>query len=292
MKLFTIEAGGRERGAVLAGDGRLYPLSAAGCPHEGLLSLIENAEPQILQRLRALANSPGDPLLLSFSPDEVRLCAPLPRLKQDVICLGVNYRDHIEETADVEDFQAQEATVYFSKRAARISGPGDLIPSYDFVDSLDYEAELGVILGRDVRGAQARDALKCVFGYTVINDVTARNVQFRHRQWYLGKSLDGYTIMGPCIVTADEIPDPQALDISCRVNGEERQRSNTRYMIQSVSGAIAELSAGMTLEAGTVIATGTPGGVGLGMKPPRYLRSGDTVVCRIEKIGELKNRVE
>ena len=157
------------------------------------------------------------------------------------------------------------------------------------MDSLDYESELGVIIGKDAKCVKKEDALNYVFGYTIINDVSARNLQTRHKQWYLGKSLDGFTPMGPCIVTADEIGDIQSLDIKSFVNDEKRQSSNTRYMIQTVSGAIAELSAGMTLKAGTIIATGTPAGVGMGMKPPKFLNTGDKIVCEIEKIGRLEN---
>ena len=170
---------------------------------------------------------------------------------------------------------------------------GESVPRYEgLVDSLDYEAELGVILGRDAKGVSKENARDYIFGYTIINDISARNLQTRHKQWYLGKSLDGFTPMGPCIVTADEIGDEQALDISCTVNGELRQSSNTRYMIQTVSGAIAELSEGMKLAAGTIIATGTPAGVGMGMKPPTFLQHGDKIVCSIEKIGSLKNVID
>ena len=157
------------------------------------------------------------------------------------------------------------------------------------VDSLDYEAELGVILRKDAKNVTVDEASDYGFRYTVINDISARNLQTRHKQWYRGKSLDGFTPMGPCIITADEIEDVQSLDIESYVNGELRQKSNTKYMIQTVAGAIAELSYGMTLKAGTIIATGTPAGVGMGMNPPTFLKEGDKVICRIEKIGQLKN---
>ena len=160
------------------------------------------------------------------------------------------------------------------------------------MDKLDYEVELGVILGRDAFQVDAESADDYIFGYTIINDVSARDIQLKHQQWYFGKSLDGYTPMGPCIVTADEIDNVHDLDITCYVNGEKRQSSNTGYMITTVEEAIAELSQGMTLSAGTVIATGTPGGVGMGMKPPVYLGSGDVVRCEIENIGVLENTVE
>ena len=184
-------------------------------------------------------------------------------------------------------------TIYFSKRVSTATGSGDFIPAYEgLVDSLDYEAELGVILGKDAKDVNKEEAEAYIFGYTVINDVSARNLQTRHKQWYRGKSLDGFTPMGPCIVTADEIADVQNLDIRCYVNGQLRQSSNTKYMIQTVAGAISELSQGMTLQVGTIIATGTPAGVGMGMQPPTFLRSGDTVVCEIESIGRLENTVK
>lgn len=160
------------------------------------------------------------------------------------------------------------------------------------MDSLDYEAELGVILKKDTKAIKPEEADDYIFGYTIVNDISARNLQTRHKQWYIGKSLDGFTPMGPCIVTADEIGDAGDLNISCTVNGELRQNSNTRYMIQTVAGAISELSQGITLQSGTIIATGTPAGVGMGMKPPKFLKHGDVVVCEIEKIGKLGNTID
>lgn len=228
--------------------------------------------------------------------DEVKLLAPIVRPRQDVVCLGINYDAHAQEAGRFSDeaFGGERPyTIYFSKRVSRATATGEAVPAYEgLVDSLDYEAELGVILGRDAKGVTKENARDYVFGYTVINDISARNLQTRHKQWYLGKSLDGFTPMGPCIVTADEIGDEQSLDISSRVNGELRQSSNTRYMIQTVAGAISELSQGMTLEAGTIIATGTPAGVGMGMTPPCFLKHGDRVVCEIEKIGRLENVID
>lgn len=228
--------------------------------------------------------------------EAVKLCAPIVHPRQDVICLGINYDAHAQEAGRFSDeaFGGERPyTIYFSKRVSTAIGSGDFIPAYEgLVDSLDYEAELGVILGKDAKDVSKEEAEAYIFGYTVINDVSARNLQTRHKQWYRGKSLDGFTPMGPCIVTADEITDVQNLDIRCYVNGQLRQSSNTKYMIQTVAGAIAELSQGMTLQAGTIIATGTPAGVGMGMQPPTFLRSGDTVVCEIESIGRLENTVK
>ena len=227
---------------------------------------------------------------------QLKLCAPIVHPRQDVVCLGINYDAHAQEAGRFsgEAFGGERPyTIYFSKRVNRATATGETVPSYPgLVDSLAYECELGVILSRDCKGVTPEQAKAYIFGYTIINDISARNLQTRHKQWYLGKSLDGFTPMGPCIVTADEIGDEQALDISCTVNGELRQSSNTKYMIQSVCGAISELSQGMTLQAGTIIATGTPAGVGMGMQPPQFLKHGDEVVCQIEKIGSLSNVID
>ena len=244
----------------------------------------------------ALANLAANEDVLSgaaVNVDELQLCAPIVHPRQDVVCLGINYDAHAQEAGRFsnEAFGGERPyTIYFSKRVSRATATKELVPSYKgLVDSLDYECELGVVLGKDCKGVTKEEAKQYIFGYTIINDISARNLQTRHKQWYLGKSLDGFTPMGPCIVTADEIGDEQSLDISCTVNGELRQSSNTKYMIQTVCGAISELSQGMTLQAGTIIATGTPAGVGMGMQPPTFLKTGDEIVCQIEKIGILRN---
>lgn len=226
----------------------------------------------------------------SLAKNKYSVLAPIPVPLQDVICLGVNYREHIEETVEVLDFTKKKDAVYFSKRVNRANDPDGNIPVYDFVDALDYEVELGVILKKDAFNVSIEEAADHILGYTIINDVSARNLQFKHQQWYRGKSLDGYTPMGPCIVTGDEIGDPHDLEICCYVNDEKRQESNTKYMITTVEEAISELSQGMTLKAGTFIATGTPGGVAMGMKPPVYLKKGDVIRCEIRGIGSLVNR--
>ena len=231
----------------------------------------------------------------AYAPGELRLLAPIVRPRQDVVCLGINYDDHAKEARafSKEAFDKERPdTIYFSKRVNRAVGDGEDIPAHeDLVDSLDYECELGVILGRDASRVSEEKAREYIFGYTVINDISARNVQTRHKQWYLGKSLDGFTPIGPCIVTADELTAPDDLAIESFVNGELRQCSNTGNMMQTPEGAIAELSAGMTLLAGTIIATGTPAGVGMGFQPPRFLHPGDVVECRIEGIGSLRNTI-
>ena len=212
-----------------------------------------------------------------------------------MICLGMNYRDHLEEAAryNADAFEKQKpVAVYFSKRVTEAVAPGGDIPRHaDLVERLDYESELAVILGKTARGVKAEDAGNYVFGYTIINDVSARDVQTGHKQWYFGKSLDGFTPMGPWIVTADEISFPPALDIGSTVNGEVRQKSNTSLFLNSIPDVLEELSAGMTLLPGTIIATGTPAGVGMGFDPPKFLKVGDVVECTIQGIGSIRNTV-
>lgn len=291
MKLYTIIHDIQEQIALECADGRLCSILDLGFPYRDMNQLIEEMTDTERLSLQEFSLSIPPAYAPAFAKNEVQICSPITIPRQDIICLGVNYKEHIEETADTSDFHGLQAAVYFSKRAGRISGDGDPIPFYPFVDSLDYEAELAVILGKTVRGISPEEALDVIFGYSVFNDISARNLQFRHQQWYRGKSLDGYSIMGPCIVTADDIPDAQRLDISCSVNGDVRQRSNTSLMIHDAAAAISELSQGMTLRAGTIISTGTPAGVGLGMKPPRYLQPGDSVRCEIESIGAITNTV-
>lgn len=229
--------------------------------------------------------------------EEVTMLAPIPQPRQDVICLGMNYRDHAAEAAryDEEAFAKERPTaVYFSKRVNQAGNPDGVIPRYKgLVTRLDYEAELAVIIGKTAKNVKAADVKDYIFGYTVLNDVSARNLQTEHKQWYFGKSLDGFTPMGPCIVTADDsqISFPPALEISCKVNGQERQKSNTSLLIHSIPEIIEELSSGITLLPGTIIATGTPAGVGMGMDPPEFLQYGDVVECTIERIGTLRSTV-
>ena len=224
------------------------------------------------------------------------MLAPIPEPMQDVICLGMNYQKH---KAEAEQFDAQAFTrdrgnaVYFSKRATHCPGPGDPIPGhFDIVDSLDYETELAVVLGKDAWQVAEEDAFDYVLGYTIVNDVSARNLQTGHKQWYMGKGLDGFTPMGPCIVTKDEFAQPPAQAIRTWINGELRQDAVTDELIFGIAYVIHELSQGMTLKAGTIIATGTPAGVGMGFDPPKFLSPGDLVRCEIEGIGVLENRVE
>jgi 2-keto-4-pentenoate hydratase/2-oxohepta-3-ene-1,7-dioic acid hydratase in catechol pathway len=225
----------------------------------------------------------------------LRLLAPIPRPRKNVFCVGWNYLEHFEEGAKarphVQDMPAHPA--FFTKAPTAVNGPFDPIPLHAGVtEKLDWEVELGVVIGRGGRDIAEADALKHVYGYTVINDVSAREVQRQHgQQWFKGKSLDGTCPMGPWIVTADEVPDPQALRVTCRLNGVIKQNSSTAQMYFRIPRIIAELSAGLTLEPGDVISTGTPAGVGHARTPPEFMRAGDVLETEVEGIGALRNRI-
>lgn len=288
MKLYTYKAAdSAERLAVELQD-KLYDLAEFDLHYADMNALIADSESFLRKNLDPAGKQPLQ--------QPVKLCAPIPHPRQDVLCLGINYIEHAAESVrfDSEAFGGERPkAIYFSKRVHTASGDGDPIPSYPgLVSKLDYECELGVILGKDAFCVQPKDVADYIFGYTIVNDVSARDLQTSHKQWYFGKSLDGFTPCGPCIVTADEVPFPPALDIRCSVNGELRQNSNTSYMIRGIAEIISELSQGMTLCAGTIIASGTPSGVGMGFEPPRFLKPGDTIVCEIEKIGSLHNTVK
>lgn len=286
MKLYTVEHRGETLVCLEISAGVLARL-----PYATMNDLLREDE---LDRCEVLAEATESADLLDLG--DVRVVAPIPAPMQDVICLGMNYQKH---KAEAEQFDAQAFTrkkgsaVYFSKRATHCPGPGDPIPGhFDIVDGLDYETELAVILGKDAVNVAEEDAFDYVFGYTIVNDVSARNLQTGHKQWYFGKGLDGFTPMGPCIVTKDAFAQPPAQAIRTWINGELRQDAVTDQLIFGIPHIIHELSQGMTLKAGTVIATGTPAGVGMGFDPPKFLKKGDVVRCEIEGIGVLENTVE
>ena len=286
MKLYTVTYDSQTFLALETQPGVLVRL-----PYETMNALLTDDPAHRDETLSAASNS-GDGIPLA----DCRVLAPIPSPRQDVICLGMNYQKHKTEAEQFnkDAFTREKArAVYFSKRANSCPGPGDPIPGhFDIVDSLDYETELAVIIGKDASRVAEADAFDYVFGYTIVNDVSARNLQTGHKQWTFGKGLDGFTPMGPCIVTKDEFARPPAQAIRTWINGELRQDAVTDELIFGIAHIIHELSQGMTLQAGTVIATGTPAGVGMGFDPPKFLKPGDTVKCFIEGIGELENTVE
>ena len=283
MKLVTFEKDGRTAVGLLNADATaVHPVP--GCADmQALIGLWPVLDTAAVLRGAAL------PLR------DVRLLAPIPSPAQDVICLGINYFDHARESESVagKGVKAPDTfPIYFSKRVDEAVAPGgDILSHSDIVADLDYEAELAVIIGRTAYNVSEADAPDYIFGCTILNDVSARTFQNQHKQWYRGKSLDGFTPMGPWIVTPDEFDVRKPHGIQCRVNGELRQDSTTDLMIFHAAYVIAELSRGMTLRPGTIISMGTPAGVGMGFDPPKWLQPGDVVACSIEGIGTLTNTV-
>ena len=226
--------------------------------------------------------------------EQVTLCSPIPRPRQNIICLGLNYLDHVSETsgAKQEEVKLPRSPIVFTKAANSMNGPySDIEIDITMSAKMDWEAELGVVIGKPGLGISEQDAMQRVFGYTVINDVTARDRQKWHKQFYIGKSYRGCCPMGPVIVTADEIKDPHDLQLRSWVNGNLKQDSNTKHQIFSIANVISVLSQGMELEAGDIIATGTPSGVGYARTPPEFLMPGDVVECELENIGKIANRI-
>jgi 2-keto-4-pentenoate hydratase/2-oxohepta-3-ene-1,7-dioic acid hydratase in catechol pathway len=254
-----------------------------------MVSLIE-AGAAALRWLRGAAARarPGLPL------GRVRLAAPIPRPRKNIFCVGWNYLDHFKEgeKSRREKVDLPEHPAFFTKATTTVTGPYDPIP-YDpkISEKMDWEGELALVIGRRGRDIAEDSAMRYVFGYTVVNDVTARDLQRRHNQWFKGKSLDGCCPMGPWIVTAEAVPDPHDLRVTTRVNGVVKQDSSTSYFYFKLPRVIAELSLGTTLEPGDVIATGTPSGVGYARTPPEFLRPGDVLETEISGIGALRNRI-
>jgi 2-keto-4-pentenoate hydratase/2-oxohepta-3-ene-1,7-dioic acid hydratase in catechol pathway len=228
---------------------------------------------------------------------DVTLLAPFPRPARNVFCVGKNYHEHAAEFArsgfdPTAKEVVPEAPVVFTKPPSAVIGPGDAIPGHlDTTNSVDYEGELAVVIGTGGRGIAKDRALDYVFGYTIVNDVTSRLLQQRHRQWVLGKGIDGFCPMGPAVMTADEAPDPRRLQLKTWVNGELRQDATVADLIFDIPTLIATISAYITLEPGDIIATGTPVGVGIGFTPPKFLVAGDVVRIEIAGIGVLENKV-
>ena len=297
MKLVTYLDGKKERVGVINDDETwVYPLRSLGMSYESMQEVVEKMSKAEKELIGIYSRREPDEIHGSIPIKDVVLLAPIPRPRQDIICLGINYMEHAVESARYkkEAFGGERPyAVYFSKRVNEaVPNKGFIEAHEELVDSLDYECELAVIIGKDAKNVTEDEAAEYIFGYTIINDVSARNVQTRHKQWYFGKSLDGFTPMGPCITTADSIAYPPKLAIQSKVNGELRQNSNTELLIFDVAHVISELSSGMTLKAGTIISMGTPAGVGMGFEPPRFLKQGDTVECIVEGIGTLVNTVK
>lgn len=256
-----------------------------------MISIIRSLTKHDLENIKEkIQNEIGE-----YIVDDVKICSPIRRTLHDVICVGVNYQKHLLETQNRfnNNFEVPQKIVFFSKRSKEIIGTDDYIVSKLYLDNkLDYEVELAVIIGREGINIAKQDANDYIFGYSIFNDISSRQLQKDHIQWFKGKSLDTYSIMGPVILHNSAIQYPLELNISCEVNGEIRQNSNTKFFISDIPTIISEVSKGMTLEPGDIIITGTPNGVGMGFIPPKYLKINDIVKCKIEKIGELINQVK
>ncbi len=291
MKLANLSVDGKKVIAVVDTDAQAFwPVETLVPEFTGDMVQLVQSFGQLKGDLRPRGE--GRPL------SEATVLAPIEQPRRNIFCVGKNYHEHAAEfqnsgfdSSAKDGEHAPEAPVFFTKPASTVIGPGVKIPRHaDVTNQLDYEAELGVVIGRGGRGIKKADAMDYVFGYTVINDFTARDLQKLHRQWFIGKSLDGFCPMGPYLVNADEV-DGQNIDVKCWVNGELRQNSNTKQLIFDIPTLIETLSAGIELQPGDVIATGTPAGVGIGFNPPKFLQTGDVIRIEIENVGVLENEV-
>jgi 2-keto-4-pentenoate hydratase/2-oxohepta-3-ene-1,7-dioic acid hydratase in catechol pathway len=310
MRLATIDLGGKATAATIMRNGSAIILEQAAAMLKGdlpadtvsalatgdlrkiIASGMNAADTGRIIEAASAARRLSD---MTLPASDVRLLAPLPHPAKNVLCVGRNYLEHIAEgeRAQNKTIGVTEHPVFFTKPPTAVVGPGADVPIFPQVsEKIDYEVELAVVIGKAGRNIQPEQAMAHVFGYTIVNDVTARDVQRRHGgQFFKGKGLDGSCPMGPVIVTADAIGDPAKLGLRLTVNGETRQDGNTADMIFDIPTLIASLSEGMTLEPGDVLATGTPSGVGYAMDPPMFLKDGDLVVCEIDEIGKLENRM-
>lgn len=289
MRLVMFDDG---RGARLGAlNGQMIADLASASAHKDVLSVVQAGLGSLAALKEAAAKAP------QIAVSSARLLAPIARPARNIFCVGKNYHEHAKEFhASGFDSTSTSAVpdlpIVFTKAPSSVSGPGDAIPAYlDETNSVDYEGELTLVIGPGGRAISKAKALDHIFGYTIVNDVTARTLQSAHKQWFLGKSIDGFCPMGPSIVTADEIPDPTKLHLTTKVNGEVRQDASVRDLIFDIPTLVETISKRITLEPGDLIATGTPAGVGIGFTPPKYLKKGDVVDVTIEPIGTLTNPV-
>ncbi len=293
MKLITCRYENKTHIGVADGEQVLLPALHDGWRgrYADMLSLIDAGARGLDELGDFIAGAGGD---IGVAAADVHWMAPIPRPRQNVICLGWNYADHVKESQARAGVRGElpEHPVVFTKNAAAINGPyDDVVHDAEVSRRLDWEVELAVVVGRAARKLEAGDALAHVFGYTVVNDITARDLQKRHKQFFIGKSLPGSCPMGPCIVTGDEIADPQTLSLQSRLNGVVKQNASTAAQIFDVATVLSILSKSLALEPGMVISTGTPDGVGYARNPPEYLQPGDVIECEVERIGKLVNRI-
>jgi 2-keto-4-pentenoate hydratase/2-oxohepta-3-ene-1,7-dioic acid hydratase in catechol pathway len=280
MRFVTFEADGRTYAGVLSGD---YVIDLAPAGFTTILDLVRHSVVGKSKVEKLVAEAPIES---RFPLERIKLLAPIPQPRK-LICVGLNYLDHARETGA----EVPKVPTIFNKFATAVIGPGDTVVLPKVSKAPDYEAELAFVIGTGGRHIAAENWADHVFGYTIVNDVTARDYQKATSQWLMGKTFDTFAPLGPWIVTADEIPDPHKLGIQLEINGELLQDSNTSELIFKIPELIEFLSSVFTLEPGDIVSTGTPAGVGFTRKPPRYLHAGEEMIVRVEKIGELRNPV-
>ncbi len=297
MKLATFEKDGQEYiGLVVSELGLVMPLQISEQKLLGtnlipatMVEFLEMGAP-VKQKVRdIMAACDGS---TCWKLDDVRLLAPIPRPRKNIFCIGKNYAEHVKEMATLGKDLPQHP-IFFSKPPTAVIGTGATIKNHkEFITQIDYEAELAIVIGSKATKVKKEEAYDYIFGYTAINDVSARDLQARHVQWLMGKSADTFCPMGPWLVCKNEMGDINNISVRSRVNGELRQDGNTSQFIFDIPTIVATISSIITLEPGDIIATGTPAGVGMGFKPPRLLQPGDTIEIEVEKIGKLINKVE
>lgn len=285
-----------EAGILSADRKRVVPVTTIGkvmgikLP-ERMIDFISAADDELIANIeRAMAQNPN----MGIDLARVRLLAPIPKPARNIFCLGKNYADHVGEIKNIAGLEgAPKAPIYFSKLPSTVTGPDSPILSHaNLTKQVDYEAELAVIIGTEGTEIPVEKAEDYIFGYTVANDITARDIQRMHSQWYKGKSLDTFCPMGPAIVHKNAMPLPISAGIRCRINGELRQESNIDHMLFDIPFIINDLSQGVTLYPGDIILTGTPAGVGIAQDPPRFLKHGDVLETEVDGIGTLRNTIK
>jgi 2,4-diketo-3-deoxy-L-fuconate hydrolase len=283
MRLVSYGNAGQERlGALIANGNTIVDLNKADASIPSCAIAFLKGDFSAKAKA-AIAAAPANATVAASS---VRLGAPIPKPGQ-IICIGLNYKDH----ADEQGHAYPASPLLFGKSPMAACGPNDAVIYPEGVEQLDYEVELGVVIGKTAKKVSAADAMGYVAGYCVFHDVSARCCQFGDKQWFRGKSFDTFAPFGPALVTPDEVGDVHALKLTCKVNGELRQNGNTSNLIHRIDKVIEYITRGITLQAGDVIATGTPAGVGVFLKPPKLLKKGDVVELEVEKLGKIVNTI-
>lgn len=296
MKFVTYSRAGKPAAGIISADGAsVIDLQSAGIAADTLFDVIDGAAGALDDVVSKAAQAPAS---AKMPLAQCKILAPLPNPRRNIICVGKNYHEHAKEfhasgfDASAGKDAIPDYPIIFSKASTTVSGPDDPVPgSADPTNSVDYEAELAVVIGKKCRNVPKAQAYEQIFGYMIVNDVTSRHLQARHKQWFLGKNLDGFCPSGPWLVTASEVGDVTKLRVTAHVNGELRQDAMVKDLIFDIPSLIETITSVMTLLPGDIIATGTPAGVGIGFTPPKFLKPGDHMRIEITGLGVLENKV-